>query len=187
MKIISWNVRGLNNPRKQRCLKTLIDDEKPSIMMIQETKCNSITMEKLATKCWKGCNAIAVDVEGASGGLAILWNPNEIFLSHFFTTRHTISAKFQPIGSEQTGYITNVYGPQTPQDKLSFLQTLYHLNPLIEAQPWLLGGDFNIITSLSEKSGGLNRLDQDSTRFKETISDLGLVDLGNHQWNIHLE
>jgi endonuclease/exonuclease/phosphatase family metal-dependent hydrolase len=50
-------------------------------------------------------------------------------------------------------------------------------------------GDFNIITSLPEKSGGLNRLDQDSDRFKETISDLGLVDWettnGTFTWRNH--
>jgi exonuclease III len=114
MKYISWNVRGLNNPSKKICLKTLISEEKPSIMMIQETKCTSTTMEKMAIKCWRSCNVIAIDVEGASGGLAILWNPSEITLSSFFTTHRSITSKFQPIGSDQSGYITNVYDPQIP-------------------------------------------------------------------------
>jgi hypothetical protein len=105
-------------------MNTLIKDEKPFLMMIQETKCNSITMEKLATNFWRGCNPIVVDVEGTRGRLAILWNPNEIFLSHFFTTRHAILAKFQTIGSEKTGYITNVYRPQTPLGYLSYC--LFH-------------------------------------------------------------
>jgi exonuclease III len=46
MIIISWNVRGLNGPSKQRSLKTLISVEKPSMIMIQKTKCNSATLEK---------------------------------------------------------------------------------------------------------------------------------------------
>jgi hypothetical protein len=145
-------------------------------MLLQETKCTSITMEKMATRCWRGCNVIAIDAEGALGGLAILWNPIEISLSSFFTTQHTISAKFQPMGSNQSGYITNVYGPQVMQDKLTFLQSLSLLAPLLESQPWIIGANFNIITSLPQKSGCLNYLDQDSEIFKETISDLGLVD-----------
>jgi len=89
-------------------------------MLLQETKCTSITMEKMATRCWRGCNVIAIDVEGALGGLAILWNPIEISLSSFFTTLRNISTKFQSIGSDQYGYITNVYKPQIMQDKLTF-------------------------------------------------------------------
>jgi exonuclease III len=108
MKYISWNVRGINSLIKQRCLKTLISDEKPSTMLLEETKCTSITMEKMATRCWRGCNVTIVDVEGESGGLAIIWNPNKISLSSFFTTQCTISSKFQPIGYDQSGYITNV-------------------------------------------------------------------------------
>jgi hypothetical protein len=64
LKNISWNVRGINNLIKQRCLKTLISDEKPSTVLLEETKCASITMEKMATRCWRGWNVTTVDVEG---------------------------------------------------------------------------------------------------------------------------
>jgi hypothetical protein len=37
-------------------------------------------------------------------------------------------------------------------------------------------GYFNLITSLFERSGRLNHLEQDFERFKETIGNLGLVD-----------
>ena len=63
MKFISWNVRGLNSPSKKICLKTLISKGNPSIMMIQETKCTSTNMEKIAIKCWRSCNVIAIDDE----------------------------------------------------------------------------------------------------------------------------
>jgi exonuclease III len=146
-------------------------------------------MEKMATECWRGCNVIAVDVEGASGGLSILWNTNKISLFSFFTTRHTISSKFQPIGYDQSGYISNVYRPKIMQDKLTFLQSLSLLSPLLEIQPWIIGGDFNIINFLPDKRGGLNHLDQDSKIFKETTSNLGLVDWettnGNFTWSKH--
>lgn len=38
MIIRSWNVRGLNSKGKQRYLKERLKKEKPSIMLIQETK-----------------------------------------------------------------------------------------------------------------------------------------------------
>lgn len=157
--------------------------------MIQETKCSSTTMEKMAIKCWRSCNVVAIDVEGASGGLAIFWNPSEISLSSFFTTRHSITTKFQPIGSDQSSYITNIYSPRILQEKLSFLQSLSLIAPLLESWPWIIEGDFNIITSLPEKSECLNHLDQDSKRFKDSINNLGLVDWetsnGTFTWSNH--
>jgi exonuclease III len=44
MKIISWNIRGLNGRSKQKLLQDMIIAEKPDIMMLQETKC--ATMKK---------------------------------------------------------------------------------------------------------------------------------------------
>jgi hypothetical protein len=118
--------------------------------MIRETKCTSETLDKISSKCRRGCFSIKVDAEGALGGLDILYNPSEITLSHFFTTRHSISTKFQLVGSDQIDYITNVSRPQVTQEKLSFLDSLYLLIPLFNNQPWLLGRDFNIISSLSK-------------------------------------
>jgi hypothetical protein len=109
-----------HNLSKKKCLKTLISDEEPSIMLLQETKCTSITMEKMVIGCWRSCNVIAVDVEGELSGFSIVYNLIEISLSSFFTTLRNISTKFQPIGFDQYGYITNVYKPQIMQDKLTF-------------------------------------------------------------------
>ena len=38
MKVISWNIRGLNSKGKQRYLKERLKVEKPQVMLIQETK-----------------------------------------------------------------------------------------------------------------------------------------------------
>lgn len=48
--------------------------EKPSILFLQETKCSSKILERVATKAWPGGLVTAVDAEGASGGLEILWD-----------------------------------------------------------------------------------------------------------------
>jgi exonuclease III len=50
MKLISWNVCGLNAPSKHRMLKKRITQEKVEIVMIQETKCDRETMGKITKK-----------------------------------------------------------------------------------------------------------------------------------------
>ena len=52
---------------------------------------------------------------------------------------------------------------------------------------WVVGGDFNLITSLEEKKGGWHCLEEECNLFCETVEDLGLVDItpsvGWFTWN----
>jgi len=76
MKIISWNIRGSHGPQKRRLLKRKISTEKPAVIFLQETKCLSEEICRTGSQAWRGCLAAAVDAQGASGGLAILWDPH---------------------------------------------------------------------------------------------------------------
>jgi hypothetical protein len=51
MKIISWNIRGLNGRSKQKMLRDLILAEKPDIVLLQETKCTSEDIDRLLPYC----------------------------------------------------------------------------------------------------------------------------------------
>ena len=42
---------------------------------------------------------------------------------------------------------------------------------------WILGGDFNLITSLEEKTGGRCKLEEESETFRDTIEELRLVNI----------
>lgn len=55
------------------------------------------------------------------------------------------------MGMTKTFLMTNVYGPQKIDEKLIFLNSLAELRSKHEEIPWVIGGDFNMIKSLSEK------------------------------------
>ena len=88
-------------------------------------------------------------------------------------------AHFEVTGSNQEGAITNVYGPQSQQDKDKLLQRLELIKTLVSTRNWILGGDFNMILTLEEKTGGTKKLEQDSGKFKTLIDHLKLVDIEN--------
>jgi exonuclease III len=186
MKIISWNIRGLNGRSKQKMLRDLILAEKPDIVLLQETKCTSEDIDRLLPYCWKQGVAASTDATGTAGGLAILWNTNAVLLENFLTTKWSITADYRLIGSNKPGHLTNVYGPASPRDKQAFLRSLSYLSSLTQYNRWTVGGDFNIIRSLEEKKGGSRRLDRDSSDFNSLIDDLHLIDLeannGIHTW-----
>ena len=113
-------------------LKKNIQQDKPSILMLQETKPNSTTLNSLIHRLWKGSQCIFVDSIGASGGLTIVWNPLEVEMDNFLATRCSITASLHILGTVVHGRITNVYGPQLPTQKTTFL---VFLQWLVNEQP----------------------------------------------------
>ncbi|GLJ41464.1 hypothetical protein SUGI_0858130 [Cryptomeria japonica] len=71
MKVLTWNVRGLNAPNKKRILKHCILASKPELTLIQETTLNQFEIgvfkKKLGHIEWEVIPAV-----GASGGLGII-------------------------------------------------------------------------------------------------------------------
>jgi len=187
MKIISWNIRGSHGPQKRRLLKRKISMEKPAVFLLQETKCSAEEISRIGPQAWRGCSVAAVDALGASGGLAILWDPNQVRLLNFLSTRRSISADFVVVGAGGNGHLTNVYGPTALGEKSDFLKSLEWIHHQFHDKPWIIGGDFNMIKSLSEKRGGRSTLDPIQQEFTSFINKCGLVDVetvnGWYTWN----
>jgi exonuclease III len=179
MKVLTWNIRGLNGRSKQRILQNCIKMEDPDILLLQETKCTGKIAEEIFKRCWHTCDSYHTDSKGVAGGLAILWNPATVILDQGFSTSGTLTAHYRAIGSEKDGLITNAYGPQNNQDKDLFLQNLAYISSIVEAQRWIIGGDFNMILTLEEKRGGKKRLEQDNIKFQELLDQHKLVDIEN--------
>jgi len=103
--------------------------------------------EELFKRCWCHCNFIYTNSKGATGGLAILWNPASVILELTISMVGMLTTHYHAIGSSKAG-ITNAYGPQINQEKDHFLDNLAHTEALTGQERWILGGDFNIILTL---------------------------------------
>eukprot|EP00253_Pinus_taeda_P003053 PITA_03053 len=153
----------------------------------QETKCNNSTLDSILSKAWPGCRATAVDASGASGGLAIAWNTHAIAISDLHASHYFIQATFHILGTNIHGNLSNVYFPQDAGGKTALLDTIEVLGNDRKHPLWIIGGDFNMITKLEEKIGGRNRLDPESSHFKEFIQNASLIDMpfsnGTFNWS----
>lgn len=155
----------------------MIMQEKPQIIFIQETKCNSNALERIAEKAWPGGLNVAVDANGASGGLAVLWDARSISLSNIHANRNFIQAIFHITVTNTYGHLTNVYFPQDSTHKIEGLSTLSELNSARVHPLWIVGGDFNMITRMEEKRGGRNSGNQDGIHLKDLIQKNWLIDM----------
>eukprot|EP00253_Pinus_taeda_P002878 PITA_02878 len=134
----------------------MIKQENPQVIFLQETKCDTIVLDKLANKFWSGSHNTAVDANGASGGIAIIWDSRAVELTNFHAHGNFLQATFHILGTNQCGLLTNVYFPQETHQKERILNSISALNQNRPLRLWIAGGYFNKITRMDERRGAGN-------------------------------
>ena len=123
MHILTWNVRGLNTPNKQRLLKYCNTNTKADIIILQETKLNSEEMNKFKRSFgWREIKDSPT--KGTSGGLAIIWDPRNVSISSIEIHKNCMSGMVKGIRSEFCYRLFNVYGPIHNGDKVRLWKEL---------------------------------------------------------------
>ena len=101
----------MNSRGKQRHIKDKLKKEKPSIMILQETKILVQQHVEIIEKSNLPYQVIGQDAIGSAGGIAILWNPNEIIIDNWSSMSGTLTGLGRIVGTPQQVVITGVYGP----------------------------------------------------------------------------
>lgn len=83
-----------------------------------------------------------------------MWDSREIQMLSAEANKHFMAIEFQPIGNSGSFLCVNIYSPQKLEDKMSFLEALYKIIRRYPSSKCILGGDFNMITTLLEKKEG---------------------------------
>jgi hypothetical protein len=82
LKIVIWNVRGLNSPARRLAIKTLIDTSGASIVCFQEMKMelilSAIVLEALGSDF---DDYVYLPAVGTCGGILLAWNSREVTIS----------------------------------------------------------------------------------------------------------
>ena len=168
-------------------MKEKLKKEKPSIMILQETKISVQQIEEILDKNKLYYEVMGQDAIGSAGGIAILWNPNDIILDSWTSMSRILTGLGRIVGTKEQVVISGVYGPPSPGEKENFLNSMKIIRRLYLEAAWIIGGDFNLIRSLEEKKGGIRKMDHFMDKFNELIEDLRLVDIqtinGICTWN----
>jgi exonuclease III len=103
MILISWNCRGLENPKAVRDLCLIVKEKQPNFLFLIETKSSKNKMDRLRSIL--GFHGVfVVDTVGRSGGLALLWKEDSGLSISNFSKRH-INATIPPLrGDDRTKF-----------------------------------------------------------------------------------
>ena len=118
LKILTWNVRGLNDPDKRLHIKNLLKDWHANIICLQETKMELITT-RIVRSLWryKHVDWMFLGSNGASGGILLMWDRRlveklEDAVGYFF-----VPCKFKNVEDHKVWMFTRVYGPNIAEER----------------------------------------------------------------------
>ena len=83
VKIMTWNVRGLNDPDRRKIIKNFIRYQRVDLVCLQDTKIqelNAVVARSLGVgrlTDWRALNA-----EGSAGGILLFWDKRRMELVH---------------------------------------------------------------------------------------------------------
>lgn len=144
------------------------------IVILQETKKAGIE-RSLVSSIWgfRHKDWVAIPAIGSSGGVVIIWNTRCVSVLESVMGAYSVSIKIMGINGNDW-WLSGVYGPNSYRERSYFWEELAGLYGLCGSR-WCLGGDFNVVRFLSEKSNG-GRVTKSMKEFCEFIRETNLCD-----------
>ena len=112
IKIISWNVRGVNDLDKRKVIKNFFRSHRADLVSLLETKVQDMNIDMVRSlgvdRClnWKSLNA-----EGSAWGILLFWDNSRISLVDYVVGRLSVSCLFRMAEDGFQWAFFEVYGP----------------------------------------------------------------------------
>ena len=174
LKIMSWNVKGVNNRDKRKVLKAFIRSKKVDIVYLQETKIHNMSVGMVRRLgVGRFLDWRTVDAEGSAGGILIFWDKRVVELVDMEKRIFSVSCCFRNYTDGFQWMFS--YGPVVDSKREFFWEELGAIRGLWNG-PYCVEGDFNMVCFPGEHRG-VGRVSNSMRRFSEIIEDLGLRDI----------
>jgi len=180
LKVVSLNVRGLNNVKKRYTLYTWIKENEFDICLLQETYLTKTT-SKAVDKEWRGRVYHSLSDSSHSRGVCILVNKKlicNVINSHCDDRGRMLMINLEIESNDYT--FLNIYAPNRVDERISFFNKIHDFINLhaINKSKLCIGGDFNCVLAADERYSGIT--DKSMDVLKDVIDKLKLVDMWKH-------
>lgn len=118
IKIVSWNIRGLNGAHKQEIIRNLIRDQCPDILMIQETKMKKDILRNIRFSSFM--SGVASDAEGAFGGVLTLFSTKNFRVEVVFNEDNILLCHVHHIQPNEKWFLLNLYAPNKKRERNNY-------------------------------------------------------------------
>ena len=178
MKILVWNVRGLNHPLKQKEVVNRINKLQVCIVCLLETRVKENKKQEIVDKWFAGWRLLQNYSHALNGQIWLLWR-DYCQVSLVDTTDQSITINTQY--DSHFFFFSAIYGCNEGNDRRRLWSHLIMVQRKIRDAPWMLAGDFNVTVHPSESSNYSDSLlmTMDMKEFIEVRNKLEVFDHGS--------
>ncbi|XP_060210242.1 uncharacterized protein LOC132637116 [Lycium barbarum] len=176
MKLVTWNVRGLNKVYKHGELIKYMKGNKTSIIAIIEHRVKEKFAEKIVKKIWPSwmwCHNYPTD---GKGRLWVLWDPNEIHFDMVGCKEQYIHGTVLAHAMREKFNFTAIYGLHTVEKRKSLWTDLLSLQHNVQGL-WICMGDYNAMLALEDRVMGNPVVEADIRDFKQFLVDAAMTEM----------
>ncbi|KAL0309058.1 UNVERIFIED_CONTAM: hypothetical protein Sradi_5848100 [Sesamum radiatum] len=171
-----WNVRGLNRRDHQVAVRDLVSEFRLYFIALLENR----VMQSNVTRIQSGVLSRwrwFVDYAGPGNRIWIAWNDELIDVEVLNVDSQFVHCRVLIHELHETILTTVVYGANEMSARRELWQGLIELAVTVGNVPWLVGGDFNAVSDMSEVSGASGDIRVAMNEFNDCILQTGLLSL----------
>ena len=177
MLVSCWNIRGLNQPQKQREIVKLIQEFKIDVFGIIETKVRISNQDKINSNMIPHWNYVTNCQVDSIGRIWVGSNPDRIKLTVLLNTSQLIHVLVENSELSISFHASFIYGLHIVQDRRPLWKDILNCANSVGSLPWISLGDFNVVLNPFEVFGGNPGGNQGVEEFNDCVNACCLVDL----------
>ncbi|XP_074315296.1 uncharacterized protein LOC141651483 [Silene latifolia] len=181
-----WNIRGMNNPSKQKEIKRLLGQNNVGLCGLLETKIKVNNGNNVRLNICDGWSVCTNSSLHKGGRIWLIWDPSSYDVTIFDIQIQSIHTKVVDKVRRKEFWFTMVYGMNKLADREPLWDSLRKYHSGLNG-PWLVGGDFNAIMASNERIGGAPITNAEMRPLSQLAHDCQLTDLSAkdsfYTWN----
>jgi hypothetical protein len=175
MKVLVWNIRGLNKPLKQQEIKRSIRSKHVAIICLLETRVKEDNVLRIKDYICPSWMMVHNYDSHPLGRIWICWDPVIVSMDIVSSTEQVLTCKVTETKESMSWIMAAAYGANQGLARKQMMGESVHVRASIEYLPWIIAGDFNVIRYPQESSGSHHTgYEKD---FVECIKDIEVEDL----------
>ena len=132
IKILCWNVRGLNDIEKRKLIKGVVRNQKPDLVCLSETKVKEMSLQLVKSMgVGRFFNWALVDARGAAGGLLLFWDNRVLEKLEVESGGYSVSVRFRNCADGFYWIFSGVHRPVIGCEKEDFWEELGAIHGLL--------------------------------------------------------
>ncbi|KAL2934380.1 LINE-1 retrotransposable element ORF2 protein [Bienertia sinuspersici] len=184
-KILTWNIRGLNKPHKQKEVRNFLLHENVGLVCLLEKKVNNNNFRNVHNGVFQGW-CLTTNFQFHKGGrIIVAWLDTSFHVDVKFVSSQCIHKHIHYLPQNKHFHFTAIYAFNDAKGRLQLWSDLKNIHHSIDGA-WMVAGDFNCPLNYDDRIGSEVTF-QEVKDFRDMIEACDLTDMKcsgpRYTWN----